>query len=164
MLREGGGSREGLKLGHKAQQIAYDSLEKGIVNILISDGQNDATMKGFGDTRDNIPAMIELVNKGVLSLKDSIATMTCNPVELIAEKTNNNWWTEKVGHLGVGALANVTVINRNTKTATYTIVNGEIVSFESRAVRRGSGAGGFVSKFGMTKRTGVGDIVVFNKA
>ena len=32
-----------------------DALSSGKVKILISDGQNQATMKGFGDTRDNIP-------------------------------------------------------------------------------------------------------------
>ena len=31
---------------------------------LISDGQNQATMKGFGDTRDNIPAILELAGGG----------------------------------------------------------------------------------------------------
>lgn len=63
---------------------------KWIVDVLISDGQNDATMKGFGDTRDNIPAILELAEMGVLSLSDSIATMTWNPARLIAEKTDNN--------------------------------------------------------------------------
>ncbi|MBU5436908.1 amidohydrolase family protein [Tissierella sp. MSJ-40] len=162
MLRKGGGSREGLIMPKKAQEIAYDALEKGIVDVLISDGQNDATMKGFGDTRDNVPAILELVEMGVLPLKDSVATMTYNPVKLMEEKTGDNWWTEKVGHLGKGALGNVTVINKDVKSAVYTIVNGEVVGFENRAVRRGSGAGGFVSKFGMVKRTGVGDLVIFS--
>jgi len=162
MLREGGGSREGLIMPKKSQELAYEALEKGIVDVLISDGQNDATMKGFGDTRDNIPVILELAEMGVLSLSNSIATMTSNPARLIAERTGNNWWIEKVGHLGKGALANVTVINSNVKSAAYTIVNGEIVGFESRAVRRGSGAGGFVSKFGMVKRIGVGDLVMFS--
>lgn len=162
MLREGGGSREGLIMPKKSQELAYEALEKGIVDVLISDGQNDATMKGFGDTRDNIPVILELAEMGVLSLSNSIATMTSNPARLIAERTGNNWWIEKVGHLGKGALANVTVINSNVKSAAYTIVNGEIVGFESRAVRGGSGAGGFVSKFGMVKRIGVGDLVMFS--
>lgn len=162
MLREGGGSREGLIMPKKSQELAYEALEKGIVDVLISDGQNDATMKGFGDTRDNIPVILELAEMGVLSLSNSIATMTSNPARLIAERTGNDWWIEKVGHLGKGALANVTVINSNVKSAAYTIVNGEIVGFESRAVRRGSGAGGFVSKFGMVKRIGVGDLVMFS--
>lgn len=162
MLRPGGGSREGLILPKKAQEIAYKALEDKVVKVLISDGQNNATMKGFGDTRDNIPCIIELYEMGVLSLSDAIATMTKNTAELMCDRTKNNWWTEKIGHLGVGALANITVINRNTKSAAYTIVNGEIVAFEGRVVRRGVGAGGYISKFGMSKRTGVGDIVMFS--
>lgn len=162
MLRPGGGSREGLILPKKAQEIAYRALEDKVVKVLISDGQNDATMKGFGDTRDNIPSIIELYEMGVLSLSDAIATMTKNTAELMCDRTKNNWWTEKIGHLGVGALANITVINRSTKSAAYTIVNGEIVAFEGRVVRRGVGAGGYISKFGMSKRTGVGDIVMFS--
>lgn len=162
MLRPGGGSREGLIMPEKAQEVAYKALEDGIVDILISDGQNDATMKGFGDTRDNVPAILELAEMGILTLVDSVATMTMNPAKLIADRTGNSWWTEKIGHLGKGALANVTVINRNVKSVVYTIVNGEIVAFENRPVRRGNGAGGFVSKFGMVRRTGVGDIVMFS--
>lgn len=162
MLREGKGSREGLQLPAESQKLAYDALNGGKVKILISDGQNQATMKGFGDTRDNIPAIIELAQAGVLSLSDAVATMTCNPAELIAKRTANDWWTKKVGHLGAGALANVTVVDKADKLATYTIVNGEIVSFENRAVRRNCGAGGWVSKFGMVRRTGVGELAMFS--
>jgi hypothetical protein len=158
MLREGLGSREGLQMTKKSQQLALDAIETGIVDILISDGQNEATMKGFGDTRDNIPALIELAERGVLSLSDSIATMTKNPSKLIADITNNDWWLNDVGHLGEGALANVTIIDEKDKLATFTIVNGEIVSFENRAVRRGNGAGGWISRFGMVKNLGTGDI------
>lgn len=162
MMRKGGGSREGLILPKKSQELAYEALEKGIVDILISDGQNDATMKGFGDTRDNIPAILELAEMGILSLSKSVATMTCNPARLIGERTGNAWWTEKIGHLGKGALANITVINRDVKSMVYTIVNGEVVGFAQRSVRRGSGAGGFVSKYGMVKKVGVGDLVMFS--
>ena len=136
--------------------------KSGKVKILISDGQNQGTMKGFGDTRDNIPAIIELSQSGVLSLSDAVATMTCNPAALIGNRTANNWWTDKIGHLGVGALANVTVVDMDDKLATYTIVNGEIVSFENRAVRRNCGAGGWISKFGMVRKTGVGELVMFS--
>lgn len=158
MLRRGLGSREGLQMTKRSQQIALDALESGLVDILISDGQNQATMKGFGDTRDNIPALLELAEEGVLSLSDSIATMTKNPTKLLSKITKNDWWTEKVGHLGKGALANITVIDENDKLATYTIVNGEIVSFENRAIRRGNGAGGWVSRFGIVKDMGVGHL------
>jgi len=161
MLRKGLGSREGLQMPKAAQQVAYDALEKGIINILISDGQNDATMKGFGDTRDNIPAIIELAEMGVMSLSQSVAAMTYNPAKLIAERTGNDWWVNEIGNLGVGALANITIIDKADKLATYTIINGEIASFENRVVRRGEGAGGWVSKYGMVKRTGVGDLAAF---
>lgn len=162
MLREGRGSREGLQLPAESQKLAYDALSSGKVKILISDGQNQATMKGFGDTRDNIPAILELAQAGVLSLSESVATMTCNPAELIAKRTVNDWWVKKVGHLGVGALANVTIVDPADKLATYTIVNGEIVSFENRAVRRNCGAGGWISKFGMVRKTGVGELAMFS--
>src|SRR5699024_5449907 len=99
--------------------------------------------------------ILELVELGVLSLSDSVATMTYNPARLIEKRTGNEWWTEKIGHLGKGALANITVIDKNTKSMIYTMVNGKVVGFENRAIRRGSGAGGFVSKFGMVKRLGV---------
>lgn len=163
MLRKGQGSREGLQMPKDAQQLAYDALAAGKVNILISDGQNDATMKGFGDTRDNIPALVELAEMGVLSLSDAVAAMTANPTSLLAKRTGNSFFTEKVGHLGVGALANITVIDTSDKLATYTIVNGRIVSFENRIVRRNQGAGGWISRYGMLKRTGVGDCVMFSR-
>ncbi len=162
MMREGLGSREGISMTKASQQVAFDALESGLVDILISDGQNDATMKGFGDTRDNIPALIELAQKGILTRSKAIATMTANPAKLIAEKTGNGWWTEKMGHLGVGASGNVTIIDEKDKLATYTIVNGEMVSFENRTVRRGNGAGGWVSKYGMVKRVGTGNFNTFS--
>lgn len=162
MLRSGRGSREGIQMAKAAQEIAYDALRTGTVKILVSDGQNQSTMKGFGDTRDNIPAILELADQGVLSLNEAVATMTCNPAELIAKRTANSWWTEKIGHLGKGALANITIVDKADKLATYTIVNGRVVSFENRAIRRNYGAGGWVSKFGMVQKTGVGDISMFS--
>ncbi len=161
MLRRGGGSREGLQLPLEAQRLAYDALSDGQVRILISDGQNDATMKGFGDTRDNIPAILELAEMGVLSLSDAVATMTANPAALLAKRTENPFFTEKVGHLGPQALANVTVIDPEDKLATYTLVNGRVVAFENRAVRRNQGAGGWISRYGMLTRTGVGELSMF---
>jgi hypothetical protein len=161
MLRRGGGSREGLRMTKQAQQLAHDALEKGLVDILVSDGQNQSTMKGFGDTRDNIPAILELAEMGILPLKDAVATMTCNPVRLIAQRTKNNWWPKNIGHLGIGAMANITVIDKYRKLAAYTIVNGRIVSFENRIVRSNIGSGYWTTKFGMVKSTGIGDIPMF---
>lgn len=162
MLRSGRGCRDGMLMNKKAQDLAYEALEDGIVDILASDGQNAATMKGFGDTRDNIPALFELIDMGVLTLSRAVASMTYNPAKLLANRTNNPWWIEEVGHLGEGALANITVLSKEYKKAHYTIVNGEITAFEGRIVRRGLGAGGLVSRFGMVKRTGVGDMAMYS--
>jgi len=156
------GRREGLKMTEKAQQVAFEALKEGIVDILISDGQCDATMKGFGDSRDNIPAIFELAETGVLSLSASVATMTCNPAKLFVRIHNNDWWTKEVGHLGVGARANITVADPYTKTAMYTFVNGTLVNFEQRNVRSGDGAGGWVSRSGIIRNTGIGDLAVFS--
>ena len=162
MLRPGLGSREGLQMTKSSQRLAYDALSEGRVDILVSDGQNQGTMKGFGDTRDNIPAILELSEMGVLSLSRAVAAMTCNPARLLAGRTKNSWWKEKMGHLGAGALANITVVDPEDKLATYTIVNGELVSFENRIVRRGLGAGGWLCKFGMVRKTGVGDLSMYS--
>lgn len=158
MLRPGLGCREGVLMTKESQKLCYDALASKKVNILISDGQGDATMKGFGDTRDNVPCLVELAQMGVLSLSDAIATMTANPAALLASRCANPWWTEKMGHLGAGALANVTIIDQADKLATYTIVNGQVASFENRAMRKNFNCGGFVSKWGMVRDSGVGDL------
>lgn len=161
MLRPGRGSREGLQMPEAAQQVAYDALSSGVVDVLISDGQNEATMKGFGDTRDNVPAILELAEMGVLTLSEAVATMTVNPAKLLAELHHEEWWTRKLGHLGVGARANITVVDKLDKLPTYTFVNGVMAGFENRLVREANGAGGWVSKFGILDRTGVGDLAAF---
>ena len=162
MLRANRGSREGLLMDQRAQDIAYQALADKVVDILISDGQNDATMKGFGDSRDNIPCLFELVDKQVLSLSEAVATMTCNPAKLFHKRTGVAWWDEKIGHLGIGALANITVLDQSNQSMVYTICNGHITGFEKRVVRRGVGAGGFVCKAGMVRKTGVGDVTMYS--
>jgi dihydroorotase len=161
MLRPGRGSREGLQMPKDAQQVAYDALSNGIVDVLMSDGQNEATMKGFGDTRDNVPAILELAEMGVLTLSQAVSTMTVNPAKLIAKLHHEEWWTRELGHLGVGARANITVVDRLDKLPTYTFVNGVMAGFENRLVREANGAGGWVSKFGILDRIGVGDLAAF---
>lgn len=161
MLRPGRGSREGLQIPKDAQQVAYEALADGTVKVLISDGQNEATMKGFGDTRDNVPCILELAEMGVLSLAESVACMTVNPATLIGKLTHEPFWSSEVGHLGVGALANITVVDQADKLATYTFVKGEMANMENRLVRAAHGAGGWVSKFGVVNRTGVGDLAAF---
>lgn len=161
MLRKGGGNREGLVMPEKAQEVAYQALEHDLVDVLISDGQGDATMKGFGDTRDNIPCILELIEMGILPLSKAVATMTTNPVRLLGKLTRESWWEEKLGNLGIGSCANITVVDPNTKRAIYTFVNGQLAGFESRNVRRANGAGEWVCKFGVIPRLGIGDITAY---
>lgn len=161
ILRPGRGSRESMYIPKRSQQLSLDAVHNGDVKILVSDGSNDATLKGGGDTRDNIPCLIELANEGILSLKDSIATMTWNVAKHFGDVTGQSYWYEKIGHLGVGALANITCIDELDKLATYTIVNGKIAGFENRAIRRAYDAGRLVTSYGLIKNTGIGDIPMF---
>jgi hypothetical protein len=163
LLRGNRGSREGIKIGKKTQQLCFDALSDSIINILVSDGQHQATMKGFGDTGDNIPAILELAEQGILDISASVATMTKNPVSLLAERTGNESFTKYFGHLGKGALANITVVNPIDKSVTYTIVNGRIVSFEGRLVRSGYGAGKYICAKGVVPNFGVGNISMFQQ-
>ena len=161
MLRPGRGSREGLQMPKAAQDVAYEAVSTGLVEVLISDGQNDATMKGFGDTRDNVPCILELAEMSILSLSKAVAMMTSNPAKLIGRLTKQEWWTRELGHLGVGARANITVVDKDDKLPTYTFVNGVMAGMENRVVREANGAGGWVSKIGILERTGVGDLAAF---
>lgn len=162
MLRDNRGSREGLKMTKRAWEKARSALADGSVDILVSDGQNQSTMKGFGDTRDNVPCILELMEQGVLGKSKAVATMTSNPARLIANKTKSGVWADKMGHLGKGAYANVTVVDPKKKQATCVIVNGNIASFENRLVRSYGNAGYWVSKFGVTKSMGIGQLSMFD--
>jgi dihydroorotase len=161
-LRPGLGNRDGILIDKTAQQTAYEALTEGTVEVLISDGQCDATMKGFGDTRDNVPAILELSEQGVLTLPRAVATMTSNVAALIARLTHEDWWTRELGHLGTGARANVTVVDPLDKLPTFTFVNGTMAAMENRPVREANGSGGWVTKFGILERTGVGDFAAFS--
>ncbi|MGB3632794.1 MAG: amidohydrolase family protein [Rubrobacteraceae bacterium] len=160
-LRPSLGNREGILINKDAQRIAYEALADGTVRVLISDGQCDATMKGFGDTRDNVPAILELAEQEVLALPQSVATMTSNVAVLISQVTHQEWWTRELGHLGEGARANVTVVDPLDKRPTFTFVNGIMAAMENRPVRSANGAGGWVTKYGILDRTGVGDFSAF---
>lgn len=161
-LRPGLGNREGILIDRDAQQVAYEALADGTVEVLISDGQCDATMKGFGDTRDNVPAILELADQEVLSLSRAVATMTSNVAALIGKLTHEDWWTRELGHLGEGARANVTVVDPLDKQPTFVFVNGVMAAMENRPVREANGSGGWVTKFGILERTGVGDLAAFS--
>ena len=160
MLRRRGGCREGLVIHPAARRLCLEALEQGLVEIIVSDGQNHATMKGFGDTRDNIPAILELVQEGVLTLTQAVATMTCNPARLMAQRTGSPFWQKRLGHLGIGAAGNVTVVDPSSQSAVYTIVSGRIVSFEKRLVREGWGSGSWIFAHGLLPRMGVGDLPI----
>lgn len=161
MLLENRGRRDGLKIQPAAQELAYRALQDRKVTIIISDGQSGSTMKGFGSTSDNLPCIFALPRLGVLSLPDSVATMTCNPAKLLSQRTGNSFFVESLGHLGVGALANITVADPLSQSAIYTIVNGQPVAFDGTLVREGFAAGGLISRFGISKRTGVGDLAMY---
>lgn len=160
MLRKGRGSREGLKMTKKAQEIALQAVSDKVVNILVSDGQNQSTMKGFGDTRDNIPCILELSEMGVLSRIDAVAAMTENPAKLLGKRTDNKEW-EKYGNLKAGSYANIVIVDVEDRLATYVITNGTLTAFENRYLRAGQAAGYWVSKFGTKKSMGVGDLPLY---
>ena len=50
------------------------------------------------------------------------------------------------------------------KLPTFTFVNGTMAAMENRPVRGANGAGGWVTKFGILDRTGVGDMAAFSYA
>lgn len=162
MLRRGLGSREGLQMTRESRQIALDAVQDGHIDILVSDGQNQSTMKGFGDTRDSIPCIIELSEEGVIDRSGAVAMMTKNPAEYIKKITGCNEWTECYGTLKKHAYANIVIVDPIDKLATYVITNGHITSFENRFLRGHGYAGNWVSRFGTTKLK-VGDISLYSK-
>lgn len=145
----------------ESQQLLYDALHNGVIKVMISDGDNDGTIKGGGDTRDNIPAILELTQQGVLTLPEAVALMTSNVAELFKERCHNSYFSEKLGHLGAGACANITVVDEADKMATYTIVNGKISGFENRVVRKSVGCGKWISRIGSVENMGVGELPMF---
>jgi dihydroorotase len=162
MLLQNRGRRDGLRIQAQAQELAYQALRDGRVNIIISDGQSGATMKGFGSTSDNLPCIFTLARLGVLSLNEAVATMTCNPAKLLAKRTGNPFFENHLGHLGQGAIANITVADPISQSAVYTIVNGVLVAFEGNLVREGFSAGRLVSRGGYSRRSGVGDLALYD--
>jgi dihydroorotase len=162
MLLENRGRRDGLKIHAQAQELAYRALQEGKVDIIVSDGQSGSTMKGFGNTGDNLPCIFSLVRLGVLSLSEAVASMTCNPARLMAKRTGNPFFVNGLGHLGQGALANITVADPLSQAAVYTVVNGKIVAFDGNLVREGFSAGSLVSRNGFLNRSGVGDLALYD--
>lgn len=162
-LRRGRGLRDGLLIEAQAQELALRALGEGLCRILVSDGPCSATMKGFGDARENVPCLLELSDAGMVSLSQAVAAMTANPVSFLAEVTGQEWWHKELGHLGPGARANVVLIDPSARRAVMTIVDGQIAAFEGRPIREANGCGGWVSRTGLLRRTGVGDLPLFQR-
>lgn len=163
LLRKGRGSREGIQTDRNAQEVALQALADGEIKILVSDGQNHATMKGFGDTRDNIPCIIELVHNHVLNRRDAVATMTANPANLLEKRTGCREW-KRYGNLSPGSYANITVVDVDDKMATYVVTNGKLTAFEHRYLRFSGKAGNWVSRFGTHKELGIGGMSLYSKS
>ncbi|NLL91559.1 MAG: amidohydrolase family protein [Ruminococcaceae bacterium] len=163
MLLENYGRHDGLKINPRVQESAFKALSDKKVKLLVSDGQSAAVMKGFGNSADNIPAIFRLSSLGVLSLTDAVATMTSEAAGFLSLRTGNEIFSEKFGHLGKGAYANITVADPNVKRCVYTVVNGKIVSFDENVIHSGFSAGRFICKYGALKKTGAGDINLYGK-
>ncbi len=157
LLRRSRGDRDGIVIPEEARRFSLEALKEGIITILISDGPSHS-VKGFGDTKDNIPAIIDLIEDGVLDPLSAFATMTTNPARLMAQVTGKDWWVKDLGSLCEGTRADIAVINPIEREVVYTFVNGEMVAFEGRVIRKGYGAGGWVTRFGIIPQMGVGDL------
>ncbi len=162
-LRRSRGLRDGVLIDARAQVTARDAIAGGRCRLLTSDGPCNATMKGFGDARENIPCLLELAEEGVVALRDAVAMMTINPVRFAAEATGQRWWTQELGHLGAGARASVVLVEPHAQRAVMTLVEGRIAAFEGRAIRTAHGAGGWVSRTGLRPRVGVGDLPLYKE-
>jgi cytosine/adenosine deaminase-related metal-dependent hydrolase len=108
--------------------------------------------------KDSVPAILDLIEMGVLDPIKAFATMTTHPARLMAKVTGQNWWVKELGSLAEGSRADIAVINPLEKEVVYTFVNGEMVAFEGRSIKRGYGAGGFVTRFGILPGMGVGEV------
>ncbi|MDQ7820191.1 MAG: amidohydrolase family protein [Armatimonadota bacterium] len=161
-LRPSRGLRDGLLIDARAQVLALQAVADRRCLLLTSDGPCNATMKGFGDVRENVPCLLELAERGVLSLADAVATMTWHPARFLSEVTGEGWWTRDLGHLGPGARANVVLIEPRARRVVMTIVNGRIAAFEGRPLRTSYGAGRWVTRTGLM-RLGVGDLPLFSR-
>ena len=163
LLRRSRGDRDGILISEEARRLSLEALKEGIITILISDGPSHS-VKGFGDTKDSIPAIMGLIEDGVLDPLSAFATMTTNPARLMAKVTGEDWWLKELGSLCEGTRADVAVVNPIEREAVYTFVNGEMVAFEGRVIRKGYGAGGWVTRFGIIPQMGVGDLTRIKRA
>jgi len=78
---------------------------------------------GISGLETLLPLTIKLVNEGVLTLPDAIATLTSNPAEIIGVDT---------GHLGIGATADICIFDPNASwqlSADRIVSNGKNTPF-----------------------------------
>jgi dihydroorotase len=158
-LRASGGDRDGLTVTPGARQLALEAVKAGVVDVLVSDGPSE-TFKGFGDTRDNVPCLLELVERGILGIVDAVAMMTANPARLFARATGQEWWLAELGSLQAGTRADVIVVNPDEREVVFTFVGGTMVAIEGRIIRSGYGAGGWVTRLGILPTVGVGEMAL----
>jgi len=157
LLRPSRGDRDGIRISEACQRLSFDALKDGTVEILISDGPAHSS-KGFGETKDLVPALLELIEREILNPVQAFATVTTNPARLLAKATGQPWWVEELGSLKEGTRADIVAIDPLEKEAVATLVRGEMVAFGGRIIRKGYGAGGWVSRFAILNKTGVGDL------
>jgi len=157
------GRRDGLLIDERARQAALQALADHQVSIMVSDGQSGATMKGFGNTADNLPAIFYLAEQGVLSLSDSVALMTANPAALLAERTGQKLFREQFGTLAQGAFANITIADPLSGRASCTIVNGQTAAFDGCLIRKGAASGRWIHHLGVTENLSVGDLPLYRQ-
>lgn len=157
LLRRSRGDRDGIVISEACRKLSLNALSEGVIDILVSDTPSHS-VKGFGDVKDSVPAILDLIELGVLDPIRAFATMSTNPARLMAKVTGQDWWLKELGSLAEGSRADIAVINPLEKEVVYTFVNGEMVAFEGRIIKKGYGAGGYVTRFGILPGMGVGDV------
>jgi imidazolonepropionase-like amidohydrolase len=92
------------------------------------------SVKGFGDVNDSVPAILDLIELGVLDPVRAFSAMSLNPARLMAKVTGQAWWVKELGSLAEGSSADIAVINPLEKEVVYTFVIGQMVAFEGRII------------------------------
>lgn len=163
LLRRSRGDRDGIVISEACRELSLNALKEGVIDIMVSDTPSHS-VKGFGDVKDSVPAILDLIELGVLDPIRAFATMSTNPARLMAKVTGQDWWVNELGSLAEGSRADIAVINPLEKEVVYTFVNGEMVAFEGRIIKKGYGAGGYVTRFGILPCMGVGEVTRIKRA
>jgi hypothetical protein len=163
LLRRSRGDRDGIVISEGCRELSLNALREGVIDILVSDTPSHS-VKGFGDVKDSVPAILDLIELGVFDPVHAFATMSTNPARLMAKATGQVWWVKELGSLAEGSRADIAIINPLEKEVVYTFVNGVMVAFEGRIIKKGYGAGGFVTRFGILPKMGVGEVTRIKRA